>query len=291
MSILCRFVEFYLDYADKPSDLPAWVLRHIHSCDACKKQSELSNKLRLSTKQVLSNIPTEPFGGYKPLSVRASMRDMPSRFMISPGLWAGSLISAVVLAVVATNHIQKPMTNGLFPVAANNGKRIEQEIASSSVNLLDIDKLMAYGENMVSEPKPTLEPQPEVKQHVVRAVKTPVAKVPAMAIRPRRVDRQLMASAVLLSAPTMSEKPEPTRSHSSLMTLRNTQPMVVSMAKSVASALPSTAMGLNMTAAMGGSVRSGIRSGAISETSRTSSAMMAVPVESLGTPTESGLSL
>ena len=287
MSILCRFVEFYLDYADKPSDLPAWVVRHIHSCRVCEKQSTLSNKLRSSTKQVFGDMPSEPFGGFKPLAVRTSMRVVHPRFMISPGLWASSLVSAVILAVVATNQIQKP----LIPVASSHGKNVEQEIASSSVNLFDIDKLMAFNQTLPSEPQPTSAPQAEVKQPVVHSAKAPVQGVPTVAVRPRKVDRQLVASAALLSTPTMSEKQDTTRTRASLMTLRSTQPMVMSMAKSVASALPSTAMGLNMTATLGNSVRSGIRSGAVSEAQRTSSAMMAVPVESLGTPTESGLSL
>ncbi len=293
MSILCRFVEWYLDYADKPEKLPAVLTKHTQTCSHCHRQLSLSGELRSMTKQALTRLPAEPFGGYKPLSVRPFMVTSPLGFVISPGLWVGSLVAAVVLAVVGTDYSHRDLFNPQPSARQNSNSQQVVASAEPQMPLFSVDELKAFMPAQAVSTMPAK--QPKVYQHVASRPspvrKSGLVSVPVMPVRSRIVDRQLMASAQMLSGPSIGEQQEPIRSSRVSINLRSaaTQTMAM-MAKSVPIDLHSIASADHMlgSGAGGGVSKASLR---VSDVTLSSSAMAAVPMESFGTPTESGLSL
>ncbi|MHB1463009.1 MAG: hypothetical protein ACYC1M_17085 [Armatimonadota bacterium] len=294
MSILCRFVEWYLDYADKPEQVPVVLTKHVQTCRHCHRQLNLSGDIRSITKQAFTRLPEEPFGGFKPLAVRPSMATSPAGFVISPGLWVGSLVAAVVLAVVGTDYSHRE----IFSLQPSAMQKTNSQQAVASVDpqmpLFSMDELKAF----MPTPAETAAAPKQSKgyQHVaakpMSTRKSGLVAVPVMPVRSRIVDRQLMASVQMLSGPTINEQQDSLRSSRPPVTLRPsaTQTMAM-MTKSVAIDVQSigTAELQSLGAGAGGGAnKPSIR---VSDVTLGSSAMAAVPMESRGIPTESGLSL
>ncbi len=293
MSILCRFVEWYLDYADKPDRLPAFAQKHAESCGHCRRQLSLSTEIRSMTKQVCMKIPAEPFGGFKPLAVRPSMVSAPSGIIISPGLWVGSLVAAVVLAVIGTDYSHRELF--VQPMLTQKATSQQATVADLPQKpLFSVDELKAF---MPMQPSVVAaHQQPRLKQRV--AMKSPqerksgLASVPVMPVRSRSVDRQLMASAQMLGVPRIGEQQDAIRTNRVSLNMSSATPSVAMMTKSVAADVqPPGVAELHAFSTGAGGGGSSMAPTRVSDVALSSTAMSAVPMESRGIPTESGLSL
>lgn len=293
MSVVCRFVEWYLDYTDNADAIPSWVSKHAQACAACRRQSELSKELRTMTKQAFSQIPSEPFGGFKPLSLRASSRQMPSGFVISPGLWLGSLVAAVVLAVVGTDYSQREMFITPPASAVKSVTESQASVAAQPYGIFDMKQLLA----LIPDRLAPDEAQAAHDAQHARAARTNLARkaylvsVPVMPVRSRAIDKQLIASALIMSAPSPTEQQDSIRGNHPALTLRSASVQPAAIYAKSSMDMNETSSSAAVAPAAGGTSLPGVTSMRVADSARSSVAMTAVPMESRGIPTESGLSL